>query len=96
MKLHIIHLATVASSLISWQMLCYESIIYIALEYKSFRYFLTQCFRSVLSHRFLGAFAKLRKATVSFVICVMPHVATRLPLNGLLLNFIFECFPKIC
>ena len=31
---------------------------------------------------FLGAFAKLRKATISFVTSVRPHGRTRLPLGG--------------
>jgi hypothetical protein len=31
---------------------------------------------------FLGAFAKLRKATVSFVMSVCPHGTTRLSLDG--------------
>jgi len=31
---------------------------------------------------FLGAFAELRKATVSFVMSVCPHGTTRLPLDG--------------
>jgi len=38
------------------------------------------------SHRFLGAFAKLRKATISFVmtvrLSVRPHGTTQLPLDG--------------
>jgi hypothetical protein len=37
----------------------------------------------------LGAFAKLRKATVSFVISVCPHGITRLPLDGFLWNLIY-------
>jgi len=36
--------------------------------------------------QFLGAFRKLRKATISFVVsvrlCVRPHGTTRLPLGG--------------
>jgi len=48
----------------------------------------------------LGAFAKLRKATTSFVISVRlsvcPHGTTRLPPDGLSYNFIFEYFSKIC
>ena len=32
---------------------------------------------------FLGAFAKLRKATISFITSVRPHGTTRLPLDGL-------------
>jgi hypothetical protein len=42
---------------------------------------------------FLGSFAKLRKATISFDMSVCPSVClngtTRLPLDGFLWNFIF-------
>jgi hypothetical protein len=38
---------------------------------------------------FLGAFAKLRKATISFVISVRSHGTTRLPLEGFSRNFMF-------
>ena len=41
---------------------------------------------------FLGAFAKLRKATVSFVMSVRPEETTRLALEGSLLNLVFELF----
>ena len=40
----------------------------------------------------LGAFAKLRKATSSFVMSVRPHGTTRSPLDGFSLNFILEDF----
>jgi hypothetical protein len=40
----------------------------------------------------LGAFAKLRKATISSVMSVCPHGTTRLPLNGYWLNLIFDSF----
>jgi hypothetical protein len=47
---------------------------------------------------FLGAFAKLRKATTCFVmsVCpsVRPHGATRFPLAGFSSNFILEHFSK--
>jgi len=43
---------------------------------------------------FLGAFAKLRKATISFVMSVRPRVTTLFPLDGLSLNLIFEDFRK--
>jgi hypothetical protein len=53
--------------------------------------------------RFLGAFAKLRKATNSFVISdrpvrpsVYPHGRTRFPLNGFWLNLVFKTFSNIC
>jgi hypothetical protein len=45
---------------------------------------------------FLGMFAKLVKATVSFVMSVCPHGTFRLPLDGFSSNLIFEYFPKIC
>ena len=48
----------------------------------------------------LGAFAKLRKSTVSFVIPVCPSVrprgTTRLPVDGLPCNLMAEYFLKIC
>ena len=43
----------------------------------------------------LGVFAKLRKATISFVVSVHPH-GTRLPLDGFSLRFVFEYFSEIC
>jgi hypothetical protein len=47
----------------------------------------------------LGAFAKLRKATISLVMSVCPsvptHGKTRLPLNKFSSNFKFEYFSKI-
>ena len=48
--------------------------------------------------RVLGAFAKLRKATISFVMSVRlcPHVTTRFPLDGFSLNLIYEYVSKIC
>jgi hypothetical protein len=45
---------------------------------------------------FWGAFAKLRKATTSFVMSVRPHGITRLPLDGFSWNLIFEGFSTIC
>jgi len=48
---------------------------------------------------FLGAFAKLRKAIISFVmsfcLSVYPHTIARLPLDGFSLNLIFVYFSKI-
>ena len=48
---------------------------------------------------FLGAFAKFRKATISFVMSIRPsvpsRVTTRLPLDGFSFNFMFEHFPRI-
>jgi len=50
--------------------------------------------------KFLGVFAKMSKATVSFVMSVHPpvclHGTTRFPLDGFAWNFIFEYFSKIC
>ena len=46
--------------------------------------------RDCNSGRILAAFAKLRKAIVSFVMSVRPHGTTRLRLDGFLLDFIFE------
>jgi hypothetical protein len=43
---------------------------------------------------FLGAFAKLRQATISLVLSVCPHGITRLPLDGFWWNMIFEIFSK--
>ena len=47
---------------------------------------------------FLGAFAKLQNATISFVMSVRPsvcpHRVIRLPLDGFSLNLIFEFFRK--
>ena len=49
---------------------------------------------------FLGAFAKLRKATISSVTSDCPsvrlHETTRLPPNVFSLNLIYEYFQKIC
>jgi hypothetical protein len=41
---------------------------------------------------FLGAFAKLRKATISFVLSIRTHGTTRLPLEGFSFNLIFHLF----
>ena len=46
--------------------------------------------------QFVGTFAKLRKATVSFFMSVRPRVTTRLPLDGFSLNLIFKYLSKIC
>ena len=43
-----------------------------------------------------GAFVKLRKATISFVMSVRPHGKYRLPLDGFSLNFVSEDFSKTC
>jgi hypothetical protein len=45
---------------------------------------------------FLGAFAKLRKATISFVMSVCSYGIIGLPLDGFSLCFIHEYFSKIC
>ena len=44
----------------------------------------------------LGAFAKLRSGTVSFVKSVCPHGITRLPIEGFSWNLIFEYLWEIC
>ena len=46
--------------------------------------------------RFLGAFAKLRKATISFVVSVRPHATNSLALDWFSWNLIFQDFSKIC
>jgi hypothetical protein len=43
-------------------------------------------------NRFLGAFAKLRKATISFVMSVRAHGKTWLPVDGFWWNLVFEVF----
>jgi hypothetical protein len=48
-----------------------------------------------LMDQFLDTFAKLRKATVSFMF-VRPHGTTWLPLDGFSWNLIYEDFMKIC
>ena len=57
-------------------------------------------FRNTVSYKcvqfLLSAFAKLRKATVSFVMSVLQHGTNRLALDGFWLNLIFELFSKIC
>jgi len=49
----------------------------------------------LLKGAIVGAFAKLRKTTISFVMSVCPHT-TRLPLDGFSLNLTFWNFSKIC
>jgi hypothetical protein len=46
--------------------------------------------------KFLGPFAKLWRATISFVLSVCSHEITRLPLDVFSWNLIFENFSKIC
>jgi len=65
--------------------------------------FLMRCIRHSLTEitvYFLGALAKLRKGTISFVtpVClsVRPHRTTWLPLYGFSWNLVFEYFSKIC
>ena len=43
----------------------------------------------------LGAFPKLRIATIGYVMLVCPHGTARLPLNSFSLNLILEYFSKI-
>ena len=62
-----------------------------AVHYLALIFFITE-------NSLLGAFAKLRKATVSFVMSVFlsvcPHGIIRLPLEGFSLNSIFEYFSE--
>ena len=51
---------------------------------------------SLALFNFSDAFAKLRIATVSFVMSVRPHEKTPLPPDEFSLTLIFECFSKIC
>jgi hypothetical protein len=46
-----------------------------------------QAAKIALNGWFLGAFAKLRKATISFEMSVYPHGTTRFPLDGFSLRF---------
>ena len=57
------------------------------------KYINTMCGRNV---EFLGAFAELRKESISFVLSVRPHGTTRLPLDGFSRNLIFDDCSKIC
>ena len=62
--------------------------------------------RVISQWQLLGAFTKLRKATISFVLCLSvrpsvrlffcPHGTARLPLGGFSWNLIFMYFSKIC
>ena len=44
----------------------------------------------------LGATAKLRIATFSFVMSIWPHGTSRLPMDGFSWNLIFEYISKVC
>ena len=62
----------------------------------------TDWYHTIKRILFWGAFSKLRKATISFImtVClsvrpsVRPRGTTRLPPDGFSLNLIFEYFPK--
>ena len=58
-----------------------------------------QIFQTEINGTFLGAFAKLRKATISFVmsvrLSVCPHGTSRLPLDGFSRNLILQYSSKI-
>jgi len=60
---------------------------------------MSDVFNSLHRVLFLGAFAKSREASVSFVmsvrVYVRPHGTAPLPLNGFSWNLIFERFSKI-
>ena len=51
-----------------------------------------QSFIEVVNNGLLGAFAKLRIATIRVVMSVRPHGTPRLPLGRFLLNLAFEGF----
>jgi hypothetical protein len=55
---------------------------------------------TVVDHKpFLGAYAKLREANVSFVMSVYPSVSPHGKLGStgrILVKFDIECFSKIC
>ena len=53
-------------------------------------------FQNFNVRQFLGAFGELRKATIGFVMSMLPHGTTGLPLDGFWWSFIFETFSKIC
>jgi len=44
----------------------------------------------------LGAFAALRKETISYLMSARPRGTTWLPLDGFSWNIVFEGFLKIC
>jgi hypothetical protein len=48
------------------------------------------------THRFLGSFAKLRKATIRCIMSVCVHGTIRLPLDEFRWNLILQRFSKIC
>jgi hypothetical protein len=54
--------------------------------------------KQIFKVQFLSAFAKLRKWTISFVICVcpsvLPHGTTRFSLDGFSWNLLLDCFSK--
>jgi len=58
--------------------------------------FLKLSFTDVVCWVLLGAFAKLRKGTICFIMFLSPHRITQLPLDGFSWNLIFEYFFKIC
>jgi hypothetical protein len=73
------------------------------------RYYEPRCFLTAqgwiievrkLEAHFLRAFAKLRQATISFVISAFlsfgPHGTTQLPMDTFSWNFIFDGLSKIC
>jgi hypothetical protein len=73
-------------------------VLFVFLYFLSLFSYLSLNLRTLSS--FLDACAKLRKATVSFVMSVppsvCPHGIIRLPLRGFWLNLIFDSFSKIC
>ena len=82
--LHDIHII-----FISWDGLSYKKLERHSIFYSS------EVFDGAPYTSFLGAFAKVRKATISFLMCVRPHGMARLLLDGFSWNLIFEYFSKI-
>jgi hypothetical protein len=58
-------------------------------------WFMSVCWNPKFQAVFLGSFAKLRNAIISFFMSVRPHGTTRLPLDGFSWNLIFEDFSKL-
>ena len=66
--------------------------------WKYFRHFSSHCFfklSSQITHR-NDSFAKLREATISFVVSVCPQATTPLIPDGFSFNLIGDDFSKIC
>jgi hypothetical protein len=55
---------------------------------------LSGSFEPITTYYFFGAFSKLRKTTINFVMSVRPHGTTRRPLDGFSWNFIIMFLRK--